>query len=351
MTDLDRATTETTGATGATAATPLAGLSRVIGSAARAANAHNTQPWELRHGTDHIEVGWREEYALGPSDPTHRDLRLSLGTYIETLLIGAGAASVPVEFVPDYDAGLRRVGRIRPAERPYATSLLPADVNGRRVWRGAWAPDRVPDEVIAAAEQTAREAGFRIAAVPTAAVRPLLVRAYHWFFKDRGIAAELLAWSRLSPRHPKYHSDGLNDVMLVLNRAESALMNLLFAPAVYRALRPFGLERLLTVFTSGATKGDGTVLVLLGRGSDPSREVEAGRVVTRLWLGLYQQGVYVHPQSHVIDCPDTVGPLGEVCQADGDERPLVFFRVGIPAVDPAGRPQHPRREEAPAPSR
>lgn len=333
MTDLDRATTT------------MAELSRITGSAARAANAHNTQPWELRHGSTHVEVGWYEEYALGPSDPTHRDLRLSLGTYVETLLICAGAAGIPVEFVPDYDAGMRRVGRIRLAERPYATALLPADVTARRVWRGAWSPARVPGAVIAAAERTADEAGFRIAAVPTAAVRPLLVRAYHWFFKDKGIAAELLAWSRLSPRHPDYHSDGLNDVMLVLNRAERSLMNLLFAPAVYRMLRPFGLERLLTVFSSSATSGDGTVLVLLGRGDDPSREVEAGRLITRLWLALYQQGIYVHPQSHVIDCPDTIGPLGKVCEASEDERPLVFFRIGIPAVDPAGRPQHPRRQE------
>ncbi|MEW2485443.1 hypothetical protein [Streptomyces sp. NPDC048411] len=322
-------------------------LSEVATEASRAANAHNTQPWELRHGTDHIEVGWRAEDALGPSDPAHRDLRLSLGTYVESLLIAAAEKGIAVGFDLDLDITARRVGRLRPAERPYDTGFRASDIAGRRVWRGAWTPQQIDPEAIEAARETARTAGFRVAAISTAAARPLLVRAYHWFFGDPGIAAELMAWTRLSPRHPKYHRDGLNDVMLVLNRVERFLMGLLFFPAVYRALRPLGLPRLLTPLSSGATAGDGVVLVILGKGEDPAQEVTAGRLVTRLWLDLFRQGIYVHPQSHVIDCPHTVGDLAALCGAEDGERPLVFFRVGIPAVDPSLRPRHPRRDLPP----
>ncbi|KUO22603.1 nitroreductase family protein [Streptomyces dysideae] len=321
-------------------------LPEIAAIAARAANAHNTQPWDLRYRADHIEVGWRTEYALGPSDPSHRDLRLSLGTYVETLLISAAEAGVPLEFEPDYDAGATRVGRLWPAGTPRTTPFTVSDIEGRRVWRGPWSPRQVDLPLIGAAQRAAREAGFRVAAVPTASARPLLVRAYHWFFGHAGIAAELLAWTRLNPRQPEYRQDGLNDVMLVLNRAERTAMRVLFAPLVYRLLRPLGLVRLLTVLSSSATSGDGWVLVILGKGSDPAREVEAGRLVTRLWLQFFQQGVYVHPQSHVIDCPGTVDDLAELCGAEDGERPLVFFRVGFPATDPAVRPRHPRREEA-----
>lgn len=319
-------------------------LREVAGTAARAANAHNTQPWELRYHADHVEVGWCTQYALGPSDPSHRDLRLSLGTYVETLLICAAEAQIPVRFEPDYDVAATRVGRIVPDEWLESSTHSVADVEARRVWRGAWKPEQVPRPAIDRALRTAEQAGFRVAVVPTAAARPLLVRAYHWFFGDAGIAAELLAWARLSPRHPDYRRDGLNDVMLVLNKAEATAMRMFFAPVVYRALRPLGLVRLLTALSSSATSGDGVVLVILGKGHDPADEVEAGRLVTRLWLDFFRDGIYVHPQSHVIDCPGTVGDLARLCGAQDGERPLVFFRVGYPATDPAARPRHPRRE-------
>lgn len=206
-------------------------LREIATTAARAANAHNTQPWELRYHTDHVEVGWRTEYALGPSDPSHRDLRLSLGTYVETLLICAAEAGVPLEFESDHDAEATRVGRLRPAGTPRTTAYKVSDVEGRRVWRGPWSTRQVELPLIGAAQQTAREAGFRVAVVSTAAARPLLVRAYHWFFGHAGIAAELLAWTRLDPRRPEYRQDGLNDVMLVLNRAERSAMRVLFSPS------------------------------------------------------------------------------------------------------------------------
>ncbi|MET8976491.1 hypothetical protein ABZX85_12845 [Streptomyces sp. NPDC004539] len=323
--------------------TALPRLLNAADAAARAANAHNTQPWELRHRGDHIEVGWLPEYALGPSDPSHRDLRLSLGTYLETFLICANTEGTAVRFEADYDAGATRVGRIVPAERAVPDVDRAAAVERRRVWRGPWKADRVAPELLEQAQLAAREAGFRIAVVPTATARPLLIRAYHWFFGHEGIAAELLAWTRLSPKHPAYAEDGLNDVMLVLNKAERSAMGVLFSRPVYRALRPLGLVKLLTALSSSATSGDGDVLVILGTDAGPADEVEAGRLVTRLWLDLFRQGVYVHPQSHVIDCPGTHDELARLCAAEPGERPLVFFRVGHPASDPALRPRHPRR--------
>lgn len=321
-------------------------LSEILPLAARAANAHNTQPWELRYHEDHIEIGWRTEWALGPSDPTHRDLRLSLGTYVETLLICASEAGTPLRFEPDYDARSTRVGLLRPVREPYPHSARVEDVRKRRVWRGAWTAEQLPPEAVAAAQEAVREAGFRLAVISTDQARPLLIRAYHWFFGHAGIAAELLAWARLSPRHPDYRKDGLNDVMLVLNKAERVAMRWFFAPPVYRLLRPIGLVRLLTTLSSSATSGTGQVMVIMGKGNDPMSEVAAGRVLTRVWLEFFRQGIYAHPQSHIIDCPYTSGELAAECGAEDGERPLVFFRAGYPVNDPALRPEHPRRETA-----
>ncbi|MFH8224483.1 hypothetical protein ACH4C2_35700 [Streptomyces sp. NPDC018057] len=322
-------------------------LRQIEAHASRAANTHNTQPWELRYGEDHIEVGWRTDVLLGPGDPSHRDLRLSLGAYVETFLIAAAEAGVSLDFAPDLDPDATRAGRLLPAARPYATEFGVRDIAGRRVWRGAWRPEPVPADVLACARKTAQASGFRLAAISTAAARPVVSRASRWFFGDEGITAELMDWTRLGPRHPDYHRDGLNDVMLVLGRVERLLMGLFLSRVVYRLLRPVGLPRLLATSSARATAGDGTVMVLLAEGGDSADEVAAGRLLTRLWLGLHRQGLCVHPQSQVIDCPRTVEEVRRLSGAAEGERPLAFFRVGTPVTDPSDRPRHPRRDLPP----
>lgn len=178
---------------------PVNRLREIAGYASRAANTHNTQPWELRYGSDRVEVGWRTDDLLGPGDPSHRDLRLSLGAYVETFLIAAAEAGTAVDFVPDLDIAATRVGWLRPADRPYATEFGVSEIAERRVWRGAWDPEPVAAHVVTAAQETALASGFRLTTMSTATARPLVGRASRWFFGDRGITAELMHWTRLGP--------------------------------------------------------------------------------------------------------------------------------------------------------
>ncbi|MFC7484040.1 hypothetical protein ACFQX7_33960 [Luedemannella flava] len=71
----------------------------------RAPSAHNTQPWVVRYGTDEVAVHWDPARALPDSDPTGRDLFLSLGAFVEACLITAADAGLPVSVEVDVDAG------------------------------------------------------------------------------------------------------------------------------------------------------------------------------------------------------------------------------------------------------
>ena len=77
--------------------------------AERAPSPHNTQPWKLIYGEDCIRLDYDPDRHLAASDPTQRDLFLSLGSFVEALLIAASEARFGLEFVPDLDAGCCRI--------------------------------------------------------------------------------------------------------------------------------------------------------------------------------------------------------------------------------------------------
>ncbi|NED56102.1 nitroreductase, partial [Micromonospora aurantiaca] len=124
----------------------------------RAPSAHNTQPWRLRYERWAITVGWDPADALPAGDPTGRDLRLSLGAFVETCLIVAADAGLRLDWAADHDESDRRVGRLRPGRQPYRTPFRTADVWDRRTHRGRFTggPDA---DVVAAVDAVARRAG------------------------------------------------------------------------------------------------------------------------------------------------------------------------------------------------
>ncbi len=298
----------------------------------RAPNAHNCQPWALRYPSgamDTVEVGWDGRYELGPSDPVRRDLRLLLGAFVESCLVVCGAEGVAARFVADHDAAGRRVGRLVAAPEPALTPFTVADVVARRTWRGRWADEPLPPEVTDELVALTAAAGGRLVTLDSAVLYPLLLEASRWFVANRDILAELRQWSRLSSRHPDYQRDGLSDVALALTRVEvwglrTALRRRHPQP------RRHGLRNALAQGQARPFRGGGPVLVLLvPAGTDAAGEVEFGRLVQRLWLTLTRQGLAAHPQSHLIDCPTTLGSVLALTSAVA-ERPLWIARVGRP---------------------
>lgn len=316
--------------------------SEIIRQAARAASAHNTQPWAVTAKDGNLVLHLDRERTLGASDPSERDTMLSLGAFAETLLICASSAGIGLRFVRDYDSTEGRIGRFEHVPELYESPFGLRDVLGRRVWRGGWVSGSPAPETLLDATKVSQKAGFRVVKMPVEEARQLLVDANRWFFRSTEIVAELHRWTRLLPRHPEYNSDGLNDVMLVLSRIERALLRTLIRPSTYRLLHRFGLPELLAKMSTAATKGSGLALGLVGP-TGTENQVEAGRLLMRLWLQLRRHGIYVHPQSLLLDCPETRATLEARWHVGPHEHVVSWFRVGHPVSDPNARATHPRR--------
>ncbi|GIJ11005.1 nitroreductase [Micromonospora andamanensis] len=294
----------------------------------RAPSAHNTQPWRLRYEPGAIHVGWDPAHTLPAADPTGRDLRLSLGAFVESCLIVAADAGLRLEYVAEYDERHHRVGRLRPAPHRYPTPFRIADVWQRRTDRGTFAAAGPEQDTLATLDAVARQAGGGVRAVPDPDRLGVLLRAAdRRVYGDPTVVAELRRWLRLSPTHPDYHADGLNDRCLALSRP--AATGLRAALAAYPVLRPLGLPRLLAAADDPLARG-GAVLVLVGPADlDRPGQVEFGRVLLRVWLALHTAGLAAHPLSQLIDVAVTRTALGALLDVAPD-RLLHVTRVGRP---------------------
>ncbi|AQZ61674.1 unnamed protein product [[Actinomadura] parvosata subsp. kistnae] len=281
----------------------------------RAPSAHNTQPWTLTYGDGQAAVGWDPARALPISDPTGRDLRLSLGAFIECCLIVCADAGLPVAYRPD--PGPLRVGFLYGAERPYQTPFTTADVRARGANRGEYHAGRLPDDVAGALEGTRR--------LPCRDLADLLHAADLHQFGDGEVTRELRAWLRLTRRHRRYFLDGLSDRALALTRLEA--LGLRASLALYPALRRLGLPRALAGASRGLLDYDGDVLVLVG---PVEEEVEMGRLLMRHWLTLSNLGYTTHPLSQIIDCPATRQELARRLGVADPRTLLHVARVGRP---------------------
>jgi len=293
----------------------------------RAPSAHNTQPWVLDYGPEAVVLGFDAARALPAGDPTGRDLYLSLGAFVEAVLIAARDTGMAVEFVPETEPEAMRVGRFVLASTPYETDFTQADLERRQTSRLGYAPGRLAADELAAARDELAD-GSALHELAARDVADLYVAGDRHLYDSSPVVEELRSWLRLSRRHPRYEQDGLSYECLVLRRPEAAILGVLLRPHVYPLVRAFRVQRLFTVATASMLATDGSVLVLSGSTETPAQVLAHGRALLRVWLALARRGLHTHPLSQILDCPDTEQALAARLEATSGARPLSVFRAG-----------------------
>ncbi|GAB3840957.1 hypothetical protein ACFPIJ_44470 [Dactylosporangium cerinum] len=293
----------------------------------RAPSAHNTQPWLPRYTSDSVDIHWDPARALPDSDPTRRDLFLSLGAFVETSLIVAASAGLPVRAEIAVDHATLRAARLLPGPEVYDTPFTVESVRQRRCARGGYTPGTLDPQSLAGLGADLRQ-------VPTRELAGPLAEADRWMFGTPAVVDELRAWMRLSPKHPRYHLDGLTDRAMALSRVEAAGLAAMIGPRAYRVTRRLGGPALLAAASKGLLRYDGSVLILVGSAVTPEAVIDHGRALVRVWLALSERGLTVHPLSQLLDCAATSARLAARLDLAPDESPLAVFRAGRPLQTP-----------------
>jgi hypothetical protein len=293
----------------------------------RAPSAHNTQPWVLAYEPEQIELRFDPQRFLEAGDPTRRDLLLSLGAFVEAVLVTATAEGIALEFTPAVDVEAARVGVFREGACPYETRFGPADLERRRTSRLSYAAGRFSEDELAAPRSQLRP-GEQLHELGARDVVELFAAADRSMYETPPVIDELRSWLRLSKRDPRYERDGLTYECLALSRVEALVLGLFLRPRVYRFVLRLGLHRSFTASAKSVLEVDGSVLVLAGAADTPEELLLSGRSLLRVWLELSVAGCYTHPLSQIIDCRSTEQGLARHLALEPGRRLLSVFRAG-----------------------
>ncbi len=116
-----------------------------------APSAHNTQPWTFRIEGNHIALYPDFSRALSVSDPTHRELYLSLGCALANLLVAAdhfGFRTVIEEFPPGPGNPVARVAVVAGGHTTPQNDALFSAIPRRHTNRGRYESRAVPIDIL-----------------------------------------------------------------------------------------------------------------------------------------------------------------------------------------------------------
>jgi hypothetical protein len=149
-------------------------------------------------------------------------------------------------------------------------------------------------------------------------------------FRDGGFRAELLAWMRLSPRHPCWSVDGLNVRAMEMSGVEALGAGLVLKPGVFELFDRLGL--------AGALTGEASVVkssaaVALFHRPVAETPFETGRRWHRVWLEITRQGLTAAPMTVLADDPAAASALATRFGQPPGARLITVFRIGRVADD------------------
>lgn len=335
--------------------------------AGRAPSAHNTQPWNPTVSATGMELGVHCERTLPVGDPTHRDLYLSLGCWIESLDIAAAADGWAVKVGEISGTGAELTVGLRFATDDREVTETVDDVLHRRVYRGqlyhGW------NQLVAAAQSAGLPGvrpetdpeniqGLQLRTLPPTFATALEQTAAKHSTSSAELIDELVEWLRLDRGHPRWGTDGLNAECLLLHQSVGIAGRVLRTRVGARIAA--GLTRVLAHLAPSPTPGAlrrakdsswdyalhrqlpgrvaaklsrslrgvppgtqdsgpdlapmpddrrGTPVVLLkqteNRELTPEEMITAGRSLQLFWLQLHRLGLAVHPHSEVLDAEVT----------------------------------------------
>ena len=292
----------------------------------RAPSAHNTQPWALTYGQETIELGFDEKRALPDGDPTNRDLLLSLGAFVETVLIVASHFKQDLEFIADIDLAKHHIGSFKKSIQSYKTPFTLGDVEKRQTSRLIYKKDRIDPKAVEALRVQSN--GLDIHILESTSLIDLFKESDYYVFHHIPVLKELRQWLRLSKSDPRYVKDGLNAECLNLDGVQSFIFNWILKSLEFGYGQRLKLDQLLTMSSLDVLKNRCDVMVLTGKNNGEASVLEAGRSLQRIWLDLARKGYFTHPLSQIIDCPKTYAMLASRMALKDKDQIFSVFRVG-----------------------
>jgi hypothetical protein len=255
-----------------------------------------------------------------------RDAGLSCGAAVEALAIALAGQGIAVHCDDRWETEDQttvtgfRLAAVVTAAGVAKPDPLDAALERRFTHRGAFRPSPSPPVMRSgdAVLVTDPVAIARIAALNDRVSLQVMRRP-----KER---AELLAWMRLSPRHPQWARDGMNREALRMSMVEAWGARLVLGPlwGVVDALR------LSPMLTAEAARTRSAAMVAAFHRPVGESPVTTGRAYLRLVLEAAAQGMAMWPMAALADDPVTQARLSADLGLPEERRLIQLIRLGMP---------------------
>lgn len=299
-----------------------------------APSAHNTQPWIFRVEGNQVVLFPDFRRALGVSDPTHRELYVSLGCALANLLIAAahvGLHATMEEFPSGLTGPVARIAFARGGEETPQNAALFAAIPQRHTNRGAYEPRVVPDDVLQRIRAFGGDPGVRLDVVTQKekieALAELTAQSAVESFRSADFRAELSRWVRNNyTRQP----DGMPGFAVGVPDLPSLL-----APLMVR-LPP--MAKAEAKKSRVLIAGSPAVVVVSSREDAPPGWVKAGAAFERAWLTAVAAGLRAAPYAGPFEAAELHEAVERLLGIT-DFRSQALLRLGYGPPDPHPTPR------------
>ena len=297
---------------------------RILSFAALAPSGHNAQPWSvdvLDRG--HWRIGTRRERWLPAVDPANRETVLSVGAFLENLV----QAAEHLGYAVDYEV-IARVStdaqlidlRLRKAQ---AVEHAMTRIETRRTLRSGYGNDLLRADDLRAITQGLPEVSYyprdtrQARYLAEATITANRTQAY----RDPA-QQELANWIRWSKADQARLRDGLTPAGMEIDGLAGWYVGNFYNrdDVLAKSFREAGIKQVVERVAQGAGW-----LVMSGPPTVPGL-IESGRRFERMWLGLRERSMAIHPMTQVLEeTPDSL-PIARELGIDGV--PQFVLRVG-----------------------
>jgi nitroreductase len=306
--------------------------------AALAPSGHNAQPWlVLVHSARHWSLALAPDRRLPIVDPADQEALVSLGAFLENLVVAAADLGVDVRVEgfgerPD-DAEVVRLG-LAPGATPFPR--MTGALVSRRTLRTAFREDPLSPADLATLSEGLPGLTWVPGGSPEAdRIRDLVAGAVRHQVTRDDAQAEFAEWLRWSGDDAEAHRDGLTTASLGLAGLAGWYAKRFFDhdSALSGTFRRHSASRAARM---AAACGGWMLVSAMAPGVAGS--VEAGRAFQRLFLRARGLGIGVHPMSQPLEEPGWRGELESALAIAG--YPRMLLRLGY--VDDYPPPVSPR---------
>ena len=299
----------------------------IIYLASLAPSGHNTQPWTVTIiDNNHWMIGTDSTRWLSVVDPENREMLLSIGAFLENLIIAANVKGYEVEFqIVAKNVKDKNILDIKLHKEKYSRNFDVKKIELRRTVRNNFLKNDLSREDVKlfAGESSKRLIYYtRQSKEGNYLVEGTLLANQSQTYQ---IAAqeELAKWIRWSNDEIQYYRNGLTpDTMEIDGIAKWYVKNFYSRKSV---LSTGFREETIKKIQEQVAAGSGWLLIT-SRDSSIPELIDAGRSLQRIWLEVREKNIAIHPMTQMLE---EVGMRYEMASVLGIAEPIqILLRIG-----------------------